>query len=71
MCLTTQTQLCRPPEWASFLSMVDGSLNPVPLRDLDHVLLKEVLISKVDLLSTYLPHLQGVSPPMTIWNLQL
>ena len=31
------------PEWASFLSIVDGSLNPVPLCDLDHVLLKEVM----------------------------
>ena len=30
-------------EWASFLSIVDGSLNPVPLCDLDEVLLKEVL----------------------------
>ena len=28
------------PEWASFLSIVDGSLNPVPLCDLDQVLLK-------------------------------
>ena len=31
------------PEWASFLSTVDGSLNPVPLCDLDQVLLKEVM----------------------------
>ena len=31
------------PEWASFLSIVDGSLNPVPLRDLDQVVLKEVM----------------------------
>ena len=31
------------PEWASFLSIVDGSPNPVPLCDLDQVLLKEVL----------------------------
>ena len=30
------------PEWASSLSIVDGSLNPVPLCDLDQVLLKEV-----------------------------
>ena len=30
-------------EWASFSSMVDGSLNPVPLCDLDQVLLKEVM----------------------------
>ena len=31
------------PEWASFLSIVDGSLNPVPLCDLDQVLLKGVM----------------------------
>ena len=31
------------PEWASYLSIVDGSLNPVPLCDLDQVLLKEVM----------------------------
>ena len=31
------------PEWASFLSIVDGSLNPVPLCDLDQVLLKELM----------------------------
>ena len=31
------------PEWASFLSVVDGSLNPVPLCNLDQVLLKEVM----------------------------
>ena len=31
------------PEWASFLSIVDGPLNPVPLCDLDQVLLKEVM----------------------------
>ena len=31
------------PEWASFLSTVDGFLNPVPLCDLDQVLLKEVM----------------------------
>ena len=30
------------PEWASFLSIIDGSLNPLPLCDLDQVLLKEV-----------------------------
>ena len=29
-------------EWASFLSIVAGSLNPVPLCDLHQVLLKEV-----------------------------
>ena len=31
------------PEWASFLSIVDGSLNLVPLCDLDQVLLKEIM----------------------------
>ena len=31
------------PEWASFSSIVDGSLNPVPLCDLDQVLLKGVM----------------------------
>ena len=63
------------PEWASFLSIVDGSLNLVPLCDLDQMLLKEVtaenraslfLISKTNLLSTYLPHSQGVNLP--IWT---
>ena len=37
------------PEWASFLSSVDGSPNPVPLRDLDQVLLKEVMAENRDL----------------------
>ena len=68
------------PEWASFLSMVDGSLNPVPLCDLDQVLLKEVMAENGGLtLSDIkngspehpLPHLQGVNLPMAIWNLQL
>ena len=31
------------PEWTSFLSIVEESLNPVPLCDLDQVLLKEVM----------------------------
>ena len=31
------------PEWASFLSIADGSHNLVPLCDLDQVLLKEVM----------------------------
>ena len=31
------------PEWASFLSIADGSLNLVPLCDLDQVPLKEVM----------------------------
>ena len=31
------------PEWASFLSIVDGSLNRLPLCDQEYVLLKEVM----------------------------
>ena len=31
------------PEWGRFLSIVDGSLNPVSLIDLDQVLLKELM----------------------------
>ena len=31
------------PEWGSFLSIVGGSLNPVPLSDLDQVVLKELM----------------------------
>ena len=31
------------PEWAGFSSIVDRSLNPVPLCDLDQLLLKEVM----------------------------
>ena len=31
------------PDWARFLSIVDGSLNPVPLCDLNQVLLKGVM----------------------------
>ena len=67
------------PERASFLSMVDGSLNPVPLCDLDHVLLKEVMAENCGLtlydLKNRSPehlsaHLQGVSLLMTIWNPQ-
>ena len=37
------------PEWATFLSIVDGSLNPVPLCDLDQVLLKEVMAENLGL----------------------
>ena len=37
------------PEWASFLSIVDGFLNPVPLCDLDQVLLKEVMAKNLGL----------------------
>ena len=31
------------PEWGSFLSIVDGSLNPVPVSDLDQVVLKVLM----------------------------
>ena len=31
------------PEWGSFLSIADGSLNPVPLSDLDHEVLKDLI----------------------------
>ena len=31
------------PEWTSFLSIADGSLDPVPLCDLDQGLLKDVM----------------------------
>ena len=34
--------IIQAPEWTSFLSFVDGSINPVPLCHLDQVLLKEV-----------------------------
>ena len=37
------------PESASVLSIVDGSLNPVPLCDLDQVLLKEVIAENLGL----------------------
>ena len=42
------------PEWASFLSIVYGSLNPVPLCDLDQVLLKEVMAENRGLTLSYL-----------------
>ena len=68
------------PKWASFVSIVHGSLNPVPLCDLEQVLLKEVMAEnggltlldlKNDSLRTFQPHLQGVSTTMTNWNLLL
>ena len=31
------------PEWSTFLSIVGGSLNPVPVSDLDQVALKELM----------------------------
>ena len=37
------------PEWPSFSSIVDGSPNPVPLCDLEQVLLKEVMAENRDL----------------------
>ena len=69
------------PEWASFLSIVDGFLNPVPLCDLDQVLLKEVMVENrgltlSDLKKQSPEHLcatltECVNPPMAIWNLLL
>ena len=68
------------PEWTNFFSIVDGSLNAVPLSDLDQVLLKEVvdknrgrtvLHLKKRSLSTLQPHLQCVNPTMTNWSLLL
>ena len=52
------------PEWASFLSIVDGSLSPVPLCDLDQVLLKEVMaenpgLTHSDLKKRSLAHLSA------------
>ena len=44
------------PEWASFLSIVDGSLNPVPMCDLDQVLLKEVMALNCGLTLSDLKH---------------
>ena len=34
------------PEWDSFLSIVDGSLNTVPVSDLNQVLFKELMAEK-------------------------
>ena len=31
------------PEWGNSLSIVDGSLNPLPVSDLDKVILKELM----------------------------
>ena len=42
------------PEWASFLSIVDGFLYPVPLCDLHQVLLKEVMAKNRGLTLFYL-----------------
>ena len=68
------------PERASFFSMVNGSLNLVPLsvwircyskRSYPKIVAWPFPISKKDLLSTYPPHLQGVNPLMAIRNLLL
>ena len=37
----------KAPEWTIFLSIVDGSLNLVPLYDLDQVLPKKVMTETV------------------------
>ena len=37
------------PEWGSFLSIVDGSLNSVPVSDLDQVVLKELMAKNTGL----------------------
>ena len=34
------------PEWGNFLSILDGSLNPVPVSDLYHVVLNELMAEK-------------------------
>ena len=52
------------PEWANFLSIVDGSLNLEPLCDLDQVLLKEVMaqnrsLTLSDLKNRYPEHLSA------------
>ena len=68
------------PEWTGFLSIVDGSLNPVPLCDLDQVPLKEVMaqnrrltLSNVKKRSLRMlqPHLHGVNPMIMNWYLLL
>ena len=69
------------PEWASFLSIVDGSLNPVPLCDLDQVPLKDVIadnrgLTLSDLKNRSPEHLYATltgceSPDNYIGNLQL
>ena len=55
------------PEWASFLSIVDGSLNPVALCDLDQVLLKEVMAENggLTLLDLKKRSLQHISATLT------
>ena len=44
MCVPENSETAmQAQEWASFLSIIDGSLNLVHLCDLDQVLLKEVM----------------------------
>ena len=42
------------PEWGSFLSIVDASLNPVLVSDLGQVVLKELMAEHRDLTLLYL-----------------
>ena len=42
------------PEWASYLSIVDEALNPIPLCELDQPMLKEVMAEHCGLVS-YIP----------------
>ena len=49
------------PEWTSFVSIVDGFLNPAPICDLDQVLLNKVMaencgLSLLDLKRRYPEH---------------
>ena len=40
ICVPEDSQQTMPaPEWGSFLSIVDGALNPVPVSELDQVVL--------------------------------
>ena len=39
------------PEWASYLSIVDGALNPVPLCDVDQPILTGVMAENRGLVS--------------------
>ena len=43
------------PEWASYLSIVDGALNPVLLCDIDQPMLKDVMAKNHGLVS-YIPN---------------
>ena len=53
-------------EWASLLSIVHGSLNPVPLCDLDQVLLKEVMAENRGLTLFDLKKRSPVHPSATL-----